>query len=370
MAWPARSATGAPSPAPQPLPSGLAAAWTVAFLITSMFWPFASAQAQTRLLNATFERAVPLFQQIDAAFAADYKKQTGRDVRVETRAAPAADQLQAVRDGLAADVVALADPVMLDTLAAADFVAPEWRARFPQQAAPWGSTVLFAVRSGNPKRIRDWADLGRPGVRVLLPDPAIDPTGRFGWLGAWGAFRKQGRTEAQAAQLAGQLLNNAMPLAASAQAARDAFGHEAAQHAVDVLVLLESDLPALRQDAGGAELQLVHPRFSVLVEYPVATVERVTRKKGTGELAKAYLNYLFTPPAQAVAAARGLRPLATTPPRSSTANTSTARKPDAGTSRQSTLFTVAEVFGSLSAAEQQQFGAAGWLARLRAKAVR
>ena len=370
MAWPARSAKGAPSLAPRPLQGVFAAAWLIACLVTSVLLPVTSAQAQTRLLNATFEGAVALFQQIDAAFAADYKKQTGRDVRVETRAAPAADQLQAVRDGLAADVVALADPATLDALAAADFVAPDWRARFPQQAAPWGTTVLFAVRPGNPKRIRDWADLGRAGVRVLLPDPAIDPSGRFGWLGAWGAFRKQGRTEAQAAQLAGQLLKNAMPLAASAQAARDAFGRKAPPQAADVLVLLESDLPALRQGTDGTDLQLVHPRFSVLVEYPVATVERVTRKKGTGELAKAYLNYLFTPPAQALAAAQGLHPLATIAQRSSTVSTPTARKPDAGTSHQSSLFTVAEVFGSLGAAEQQQFGAAGWLARLQAKAVR
>ena len=312
----------------------------------------------------------PLFEQINAAFAADYKKQTGRDVRIEIKTAPtAAAQVQAIRDGLAADVVALTDPAPLDALAAADLLAPDWRSKFPQQAAPWGTTVLFAVRAGNPKRVLDWADLARPGVRVLLPDPAIDPTGRFGWLGAWGALKKQGRTEAQTAQFATQWLHNAKPLARSAQAARDAFGDQQQVQVADVLVLLESEVPALRQTAGGADAQLVRPRWSVLVEHPVALVERTTRKKGTSELAKAYLNFLFSPPAQSLAAAQGLRPLAQGPSNSGK-SVRPAKKPSAAAVQHSTLFSVSEAFGCLSAAEQQQFGADGWLTRLQAKAAR
>ena len=229
-------------------------------LATGLLFSATSAHAKTRLLNAAVDGPAPLFEQIDRAFTADYKKQTGRDVRVEIKAAPAAAQVQAVQDGL----------------------APDWRTKFPQQAALWDTTVLLVVRAGNPKRSRDWTDLARPGVCVLLPDPALD---------------------------------------------------------------------------------------SVLLEYPVAIVERTTRKKGSGELAEACLNFLFSPPVQALTKAHGLRALASDRPIKA-ADARPSRKPTAAADQENRLLAVPAWFGSLRAAEQQQFGPDGWLARLNAKPQR
>ncbi len=323
------------------------------------------AHAQTRLSNAAYASAAPLFRQIDAAFAADYKKQTGRDVRVETKAGADAAQVQAVRDGLAADVVVLSDARQLDALTGADFVPPDWRAKYPNQAAPWGTTIAFVVRAGNPKRIKDWPDLARSAVRVLMPDPALDATGRFAWLSAWGAQRQAGRTEAQTAQQAAGLLKNAAPLTASFEAAVQAFH---ASDRADVLLALESELPALRGAAGNAAFEVIRPPRGLFIGHPVAAVERTTRKKGTAELAKAYLSFLFTPAAQAMAAAQGLRIGVPAEVPDGNHRTQAGRKKPAGDA-DSRLFTLDDAFGSAAAAEQAQFGAGGWLQRLRAKAV-
>ncbi len=323
------------------------------------------AQAQTRLSNAAYASAAPLFKQIDAAFAADHKKQTGRDVRVETKAGSDAAQVQALRDGLAADVVVLSDPRQIDALAGANLVLPDWRAKYPNQAAPWGTTIAFVVREGNPKRIQDWPDLARAGVRVLMPDPALDATGRSAWLGGWGAQRKAGRTEAQTAQYAAGLLKNAAPLASSFEAAAQAFRES---DRADVLIALESALPAWREAMSSTAFEVIRPRLGLFVDHPVAVMESVARKKGTGELAKAYLNFLFTPAVQAMATAQGLRvAMPTAVPQAGRSAPVGRKKPTVNDGTR--LFTIDDAFGTVGAAEQAQFGADGWLPRLRAKAA-
>ncbi len=323
------------------------------------------AHAQTRLSNAAYASAGPLFKQIDAAFAAEQKKQTGRDVRVETKTGPDGEQVRALQNGSGADVVMLGDAASIDALATADLVLADWRTRYPNRAAPWGSTVVFLVHSGNPKRIKDWADLARGEVRVSMPDPALDATGRLIWLSAWGALRKDGRTEAQTAQFAAGLLKRAAPLAPSFDAAAQAFR---APDSADVLVALTSELTALQQRLGDRAFEAIRPRRSLFVGHPVAVVERTTHKKGTGELAKAYLSFLFTPAVQAMATAQGLQAMVSSP---LTSPSGTARGGDAQPGAGSTgrLFTIDDAFGSPHAAERAHFGTDGWLQRLRAKAA-
>ncbi|MEO8247749.1 MAG: sulfate ABC transporter substrate-binding protein [Burkholderiales bacterium] len=348
--------------------AGLTAARTAAWLVSLLaparaaclgalllLLPAAAALAQTSLVSAPAPQLAPLFKQIDPAFSASYKKVTGRDVRIDEKSGPPAMLAKPGAEGPVADVVAFADPAQADALADAGVIATDWSKQFPSGSAPWFTTVVFVVREGNPRRIKNWSDLARPGLKVVLPDPASTASGRHAWLGAWGAIRKNGGSDERAASQAAKLLANSGLPAASDELAAERY---IKQRDGDVLIALERDLPNIMQTAleqGTAKLAVVVPPMGILVAQPVALLPASTRKKGTGELAKAYLNFLYTEPAQQMAAMHSLRPAS-----------KEMLKAQAARFRPIKLFGVAEVFGSEAEAQQAHFSADGWFEKLRA----
>src|SRR6476646_1962816 len=264
----------------------------------------ASAQTQT-LLNVSYDVAREFYKDVNAAFVPYYKKSTGKDVKIEQSHAGSSAQARAVAEGLDADVVTMNTTTDIEFLADKGVVAKDWAKRFPDNAAPTTSTMLFLVREGNPKGIKDWDDLVKPGVQVVVVNPKTGGNGRYAYLAAWGYVKKKGGTDAQAAEFVGKLFKNVPILARGGRDATTAF----LQRSIgDVLITFESEVLSIDREFGAGKVDAVYPSISILAENPVAVVERTVAKKGTGELAKAYLDYLYSEEAQEIAAKHALRP--------------------------------------------------------------
>lgn len=305
----------------------------------------ALAQSGGTLLNASYDVAREFYKDYNAAFIAHYKQTTGQDVRVEQSHGGSSAQARAVADGLEADVVTMNTSTDIDFLAAKGVVAKDWAERFPHNAAPTTSTILFLVRKGNPKGIKDWDDLVKPGVQVVLVNPKTGGNGRYAYLAAWGYAKKKGGDDAQAAAFVGKLFGNAPLLARGGRDATAAF----LQRGIgDALITFESETLAIDREFGAGKVEAVSPSISILAENPVAVVERTVAKKGTAALAKAYLDYLYSGEGQEIAARHGLRPRA----QSVLARHADQFKPVH-------LFTVQEMFGSLAQAQKTHFDDGG-----------
>jgi sulfate transport system substrate-binding protein len=300
--------------------------------------------AQT-LLNASYDVSREFYKDYNAAFVAHYKKTTGKDVKVDQAHGGSSAQARAVNDGLDADVVTMNTTTDVEFLAKSGIVAADWAKRFPNNAAPTTSTMLFLVRNGNPKGIKDWNDLIRPDVKVIVVNPKTGGNGRMAYLAAWGYVRKTGGTDAQAAEFVGKLFKN-VPLLA--KGGRDATTIFLQRNIGDVLITFESEVVSVEREFGAGKVDAVHPSVSIIAENPVAVVERTVAKKGTGELAKAYLNYLYSEEAQEIAAKHGIRPR----------NEKVLAK-YASTFKPLRLFAVSEYFGSLSEAQKVHFNDGG-----------
>jgi sulfate transport system substrate-binding protein len=233
----------------------------------------------------------------------------------------------------------------VDFLASRGVVAKDWQQRFPDHAAPTASTMLFLVRKGNPKGIRDWADLARPGVQVVVVNPKTGGNGRYAYLAAWGSVREQGGTDAQAAQFVQRLYKNVPVLARGGRDATSAFLQ---RNVGDVLVTFESEVESVSREFGAGKVDVVYPSVSIVAENPVAVVERTVARKGTGELAKAYLNFLYTDEGQEIAARHHIRP----------SNPAILKK-HAASFQPIRLFPVEKYFGSLSQAQKVHFNDGG-----------
>src|SRR3954447_12734265 len=264
----------------------------------------ASAQQQS-LLNVSYDVAREFYKDINAAFVPWYKKTTGKDVKVEQAHGGSSAQARAVADGLDADVVTMNTTTDIEFLADKGVVAKDWQKRFPHNAAPTSSTILFLVRNGNPKGIKDWDDLVKPGVQVVVVNPKTGGNGRYAYLAALGYIKKKGGTDAQAQEFLTKLYKNVPVLARGGRDATSAFLQ---RNTGDVLVTFESEVVSIDREFGAGKAQAVYPSISILAENPVAVVERTVAKKGTGELAKAYLNFLYTDEAQEIAAKHSIRP--------------------------------------------------------------
>ena len=202
-------------------------------------------------------------------------------------------------DGLDADVVTMNTTTDVDFLADKGVVAKDWTKRFPNNASPTTSTMLFLVRNGNPKGIKDWDDLVKPGVQVIVVNPKTGGNGRMAYLAAWGYVRKKGGTDAQAAEFVGKLYKNVPVLA---KGGRDATTIFLQRNIGDVLITFESEVVSVDREFGAGKVDAVYPSISIVAENPVAVVERTVAKKGTAELAKAYLDYLYSDEGQEIAA--------------------------------------------------------------------
>src|SRR6478609_12247636 len=250
----------------------------------------ASAQTQS-LLNVSYDVAREFYKDINAAFVPYYKKTAGKDVKIEQSHAGSSAQARAVADGLDADVVTMNTTTDVEFLADKGVVAKDWAKRFPDNASPTTSTMLFLTRNGNPKGIKDWDDLIKPGVQVVVVNPKTGGNGRYAYLAAWGYVKKKGGTDAQAAEFVGKLFKNVPVLARGGRDATTAFLQ---RNLGDVLITFESEVVSIDREFGSGKVDAVYPSISILAENPVAVVERTTAKKGTGELAKAYLDFLYS----------------------------------------------------------------------------
>ena len=303
-----------------------------------------AAQAQT-LLNASYDVAREFYKDYNAAFVAHYKKTTGKDVKIDQAHGGSSAQARAVNDGLDADVVTMNTTTDVEFLAGTGVVAKDWQKRFPNNASPTTSTMLFLTRNGNPKNIKDWDDLTRPGIQVIVVNPKTGGNGRMAYLAAWGYAKKKGASDAQAAEFVGKLYKNVPVLA---KGGRDATTIFLQRNIGDVLVTFESEVVSVDREFGTGKVDAVHPSISIVAENPVAVVERTVAKKGTAELAKAYLDYLYSEEAQEIAAKHALRPR----------NPAILKKYSA-TFKPIQLFTVQELFGSLAEAQKVHFNDGG-----------
>ena len=308
------------------------------------------AVAQTTLLNASYDVAREFYKDYNAAFVAHYKKSTGKDVKIDQAHGGSSAQARAVNDGLEADVVTMNTTTDIEFLAGTGVVAKDWAKRFAGNASPTTSTMLFLTRNGNPKNIKDWDDLVKPGTQVIIVNPKTGGNGRMAYLAAWGYVRKKGGTDAQAAEFVGKLFRNVPVLA---KGGRDATTIFLQRNIGDVLVTFESEVVSVDREFGAGKVDAVHPSISIVAENPVAVVERTVAKKGTAEVAKAYLDYLYSDEAQEIAARHALRP-----------RSATILKKYANTFKPIQLFTVAEYFGSLSEAQKVHFNDGGQFDKL------
>ena len=300
---------------------------------------------QTTLLNVSYDVAREFYKDINAAFVPAYKKATGKDVKVDQAHGGSSAQARAVADGLDADVVTMNTTTDIEFLAEKGVVAKDWAKRFPDNAAPTTSTMLFLVRNGNPKGIKDWDDLIKPGVQVIVVNPKTGGNGRYTYLAAWGYVKKKGGTDAQAQEFLSKLYKNVPILARGGRDATSAFLQ---RNTGDVLVTFESEVESVNKEFGKDKVDVVYPSASIIAENPVAVVERTVAKKGTADLAKAYLQFLYSEEGQEIAAKHSIRP-----------RSQAVLKKYADTFKPIKLFTVQELFGSLSEAQKVHFNDGG-----------
>lgn len=257
------------------------------------------------ILNVSYDPTRELYEDINRAFIAS-RGADAAALSVEMSHGGSGRQARAVIDGLAADVVTLAVPYDIDQIAAAGFIDPDWRARLPRNSAPYTSTMVFLVRAGNAKNVHDWNDLVRDDIEVITPNPKTSGGARWNYLAAWGYAQSQPNAPAEAGrQFVARLYANVPVLDSGARGATTTF----AQRGIgDVLITWENEAHLALAEFGADKFEIVTPSISILAEPSVAWVDRNVARKGTTEIAQAYLNFLYTPEAQQIAATRFFRP--------------------------------------------------------------
>ncbi|GAB2581311.1 sulfate ABC transporter substrate-binding protein [Dyella jejuensis] len=262
--------------------------------------------ADTKLLNVSYDPTREYFQDVDAAFKAQWARQAGQSVTVTTSNGGSGKQARAVLDGLQADVVTLALAYDIDVLADKGLLAENWQTRLPNHSSPYTSTIVFLVRKGNPKKIRDWPDLVRPDVQVITPNPKTSGGARWNFLAAWGWAARQSNGNADKARAyVTALYKNVPVLDSGARGATNTF----VQRGIgDVLIAWESEALLTLQEFGKDNYEVVVPSTTILAEPPVAVVDSVAARHGTQKVAQAYLQFLYSPEGQAIAARHFFRP--------------------------------------------------------------
>jgi len=290
-------------------PLRLAACCSI-FAVAAIF-PFVSAskaQAQTELLNVSYDPTRELYRAINEAFIADWKAKTGETIAVRASHGGSGAQARAVIDGLPADVVTLALAADIDAIAAKSGKIPaDWQKRLPNNSAPYTSTIVFLVRKGNPKGIKDWDDLVKPGVAVITPNPKTSGGARWNFLAAWGyASKKFNGDEAKIRDFIAAIYKNAPVLDTGARGSTITFAQRGQG---DVLIAWENDAFLASEEFGKDQFEIVVPSISVLAEPPVTLVDGNVDAKNTRKQAEAYLEFLYTPKAQAIIAKNYYHPV-------------------------------------------------------------
>jgi sulfate/thiosulfate-binding protein len=266
----------------------------------------AAAFAQTTLLNVSYDPTRELYQDFNTAFAKHWQAKTGESLRVKQSHGGSGKQALGVIDGLEADVVTLALAYDIDAVAAQKLIAPDWQKRLPHNATPYTSTIVFLVRKGNPKGIKDWPDLARTGVGVVTPNPKTSGGARWNYLAAWGyALHKNGGDEASAKAFVKAIFSNVKVLDSGARGATTTFTERGIG---DVLLAWENEAYLAVNELGRDKFEIVTPSISILAEPPVAVVDKVVDKRGTRKQAEAYLQYLYSAEGQDIAGKHYYRP--------------------------------------------------------------
>ena len=257
------------------------------------------------LLNVSYDPTRELLRDIGTAFTPWYAKQKGVTVTVKQSHGGSGAQARAVIDGLEADVVTLAMWPDTDAIRKVGLIADGWDARFPNHSVPWTSTIVFVVRKGNPKGIKDWPDIVKPGVEIVTPSPKTSGNGKFSFLAAWGSVTQRGGSEQDALAFVTTLYHQTPVLDSGARGATTTF----AQKQIGDVHLTWENEAHLEVDESHGALEIVYPPISVLAEPPVAIVDANVKRHGTREAAEAYLNFLYTPQGQEIIATHFYRPV-------------------------------------------------------------
>ncbi|KQW96775.1 sulfate transporter subunit [Massilia sp. Root418] len=262
--------------------------------------------AEFSLLNVSYDPTRELYADVNTAFAKDYKAKTGDTVKIKQSHGGSGKQGRAVIDGLEADVVTLALAYDIDAIAERSLLNKDWQKRLGHNSTPYSSTIVFLVRKGNPKGIKDWNDLVKPGVAVITPNPKTSGGARWNHLAAYGyALRQQGGSEASAKEFLKKLYKNVPVLDSGARGATTTFVERGIG---DVLIAWENEALLAIKELGPNKVEIVAPSVSILAEPPVAIVDKVVDKRGTRKVAEAYLNFLYTDEAQELIAKNYYRP--------------------------------------------------------------
>jgi sulfate/thiosulfate transport system substrate-binding protein len=301
-----------------------------------------TAFADTTLLNVSYDPTRELYRDFNAAFIAKWKQDTGETLKINQSHGGSGKQSRSVIDGLEADVVTLALAYDIDALAEHGGLVPkDWQQRLPNNSAPYTSTIVFLVRKGNPKGIKDWDDLAKPGIGVITPNPKTSGGARWNYLAAWGFAAKKYGGDAGAKDFVAKVYKNVLVLDTGARGATTTFVERAQG---DVLIAWENEAQLALGEAGGKGFEIVAPSVSILAEPPVSVVDKVVDKRGTRKVAEAYLKYLYSPEGQEIAAKDGYRPR----------DASVAAK-YASKFPQISMFTVDEAFGGWQKAQATHF---------------
>jgi len=275
--------------------------------VVSVFWLSPVWAEERELLNVSYDPTRELYEEINTAFAAEWKGKTGEEVLIKQSHGGSGKQARAVIDGLEADVVTLALAFDIDEIASrSGMLDARWQKRLPDNSCPYTSTIVFLVRKGNPKNIRDWGDLIRPGVSVITPNPKTSGGARWNYLAAWGyALEKHQNNEAQAREFIAKLYRNVPVLDTGARGATTTFVQ---REIGDVLLAWENEAYLAKAELGPEKLEIVVPSLSILAEPPVALVDKIVDKRGTRKQSQAYLEFLYSERAQEIIAKHFYRP--------------------------------------------------------------
>ena len=312
--------------------------------------------AAVSLLNVSYDVSREFYKEYNALFIAYWKKTGGDDVTVNQSHGGSSKQARSVVDGLEADVLTMNQANDIDVLFERGKLIPaDWAKRLPDNAAPTTSTSVILVRKGNPKQIRDWDDLGRAGISVIIPNPKTSGNGRYTYLAAWGAALKKGVVPAAAQALVRRIFANVPVFDGGGRAATTTF---AQRQIGDALATFESEVPLIQREFGN-DFEVVYPGWSILAENPVTVVDKVVDKRGTRKVAEAYLKYLWSDEGQELAAKHHLRP-----------RSAKALVKYAALFPKVRLFTVDELFGGWTKAQKEHFDDGGLYDQIIASAKR
>jgi sulfate/thiosulfate transport system substrate-binding protein len=302
--------------------------------------------ADVSLLNVSYDPTRELYQDFNKAFATQWKAKSGDNVTVKQSHGGSGKQARSVIDGLDADIVTLALAYDIDEIAQRGLLAKDWQKRLPHNSSPYTSTIVFLVRKGNPKGIKDWGDLAKPGVSVITPNPKTSGGARWNYLAAWGyALKQQGGSDASAKDFVTKIFKNVPVLDSGARGATTTFVERGIG---DVLIAWENEAILAIKELGPDKFEVVAPTVSILAEPPVAIVDKVVDKKGTRKVAEGYLQYLYTDEGQEIAAQNYYRPIS-----EKVAKKYAAQFPKVK------LFTIDEVFGGWTSAQKAHFADGG-----------